>query len=113
MERGFVSPVATSATWYPDATLGLMPLVGVSVAEQLDDDDVPYAGTTRELKRRRAAVEIGDIMKRGLAPGMRSCTQAKKTVDINYIYPSGIDMEKSKSPTPEVISRAKTKMKYP
>lgn len=34
IDRGLVNPVATSAIWYPEATLGLTDLEGVSVAEQ-------------------------------------------------------------------------------
>lgn len=72
-------PVATRAIWYPDAILGVTRFVGVRVrvAEQLDDDDAPYIGTTRELKR-RAAYDIGGILGQRVARETHSWTHGTK-----------------------------------
>ena len=52
IERGLVSPVAISATWYPEATEGLTPFFGVKEAvEQLDAADVDI----EKMKAQRAA----------------------------------------------------------
>ena len=39
-----------------------MAFVGVNVAGQLDDDDAPYTGMTKELKRIRVAPQVGDML---------------------------------------------------
>lgn len=52
IERGLVSPVATSATWYPEATEGLTAFLGVKeVVEQLDAADV----NIEKMKAQRTA----------------------------------------------------------
>lgn len=52
IERGLVSPVAISATWYPEATEGLTPFFGVKeVVEQLAAADVDI----EKMKAQRAA----------------------------------------------------------
>lgn len=51
-ERGLVSPVATSATWYPEATEGLTLFFGVKeVVGQLDAADADI----EKMKAQRAA----------------------------------------------------------
>ena len=49
-----MSPVATSAAWYPDAMEGLIEFVGVNEVEQLDED-CPKTGASKEESSTAAA----------------------------------------------------------
>lgn len=53
IERGLVSPVAISATWYPEATEGLTPFFGVREVEQL------YAANV-DVEKRKAQRAVND-----------------------------------------------------
>ena len=67
IERGVVSPVATSAIWNPDATVGFTALVGVRVEGHdtavADDDSAPLTGIEQLKSVAMAKYESGCISK--------------------------------------------------
>ena len=63
-DLGVVSPVAISAIWYPEATVGWMELVGVREVEHADAEDVaPCTIETKQPNRAaNAKMDSEDIM---------------------------------------------------